>query len=1150
MENQALGRSSSLGVIEKSLTKPPSLVAETSHETSKRNSCIDIRNCDMPKRTSTSDRERKTSSRLFRSMSLSGRKQASVKEQNATGDEQRYSTISTSDTEKVSGLTDRNAQLVDEKDKADGECSKINKDLQEANDKLQDAEREIENLKEILSSRLKQELDNCDKDVNGTKRTRISFSDVELELVEPKGNSNKVIFPSKVEHLETTIEANAFPLQKSNSSCKDCERLKGSRIRAVVEAIALRKYVKNLNEVISGGEQSKQNFLNDVHKNLISAQTDKEIALEELATVIDQRDQAVREKDRALEEWGKATTKWENTLDQLDSIMKELNKVKAERDDLSRKLKQKDEALEQIREESSMLSEQVEVSREESSEVIIEDDALLRDKFEKQASVRKLSTELTKSQQRNIEMDARVTALEEKSDTYRKERDHAKEQWRQSVKERKKLHREIAGIVQARDEAIQKCFSTAEQLEKLKEGYNHLLNRLAKTGLSANNSSELSIPCSLKECKFCGGDTVDGSMSPDTHFAESEEIQVTLEKDDPLDSIKFARISMNGKPCTAVIDVDKTFSHTKNVRKYDEIVSINDIPVTESDLNLVKSLLDGSIPSPMMVLKRPVGTCKIGVDLDLKIPKKSKSGLGFECGLYVKDVKHRLVTEDHKNLEVGDYVMKINGKHLDKIIAASVEKVTKKSGDKLKLHVTRTIHARPRMCESKNLNATDSESDNVVLRRAYRSNCDNRLSLISNDSSMSRDSKASMNSSLGSMSSNNDSSLADSNSDLYGTKFTGYGLFMPDRHRAVTSMYSPSSDPQLETIVADDWPDELTASNGIDDSLNTSDTKESDASDYGTLKPNNRSPMNRKFVSTSQLQSGTILTPALVDGTLVRAQSTITAVRIDDDDGLNAALVRSSIRGAVVPLGGSPRIIRLEKKPLDSLGLEVSGGYRVGIYVIEVLESSVCKAAGLQIGDRLLKLNSYDLTKATLDHATRIVRLLSTCTYLRIEAQTVSNYKEILQDKPYDSLYVRTIHPYKAMSPDELSFTVGETLHVINTRANYDQARQSWKWVAQRTRKDAKVLEEGLVPCMGSIPEHVESTVLSQTLHRFDSEPEERMSDDAPSTLKRSSTERRSIIQRYRKLMKRESRDFANSTDENGNTSKVTFYEILSKISD
>ena len=299
-------------------------------EPAKRSSCIEVSNGEMPKRTSTSDRERKVSTRLFRSMSISGRKQMPVRESNTTSDDQRYSTISSSDTEKVSVVTDRHAQLLGERDKAVGECNQINKDLKEANDKLQDAEREIETLKDFLSSRLKQELDNCEKDSNGTKRTRISLSDVELESMTPKANQNKVIFPSKVEHLETTIEANAFPLQKStHSTCKDCERIKSSRIRAVVEAIALRKYVKNLNEVLSEGEQSKQNFLDEVQKNLISAQTEKEVALEELATVIDQRDQAVREKDRALEEWGKATSKWENTLDQLDSIMKELSKVGA-----------------------------------------------------------------------------------------------------------------------------------------------------------------------------------------------------------------------------------------------------------------------------------------------------------------------------------------------------------------------------------------------------------------------------------------------------------------------------------------------------------------------------------------------------------------------------------------------------------------------------------------------------------------------------------------------------------------------------------------------------------------------------------------------------------------------------------------------------
>lgn len=279
----------------------------------------------MPKRTASSDRERKTSSRLFRSMSLSGRKQSN-KEQTAS-DDKRNSTISISDPEKVTILMDHNAQLLDEKNKAVDQCDKMNKDLQDATNKLKEAEREIQNLKELLSTRITQEFDNCETDAN-EKRTRISFSELELEAVESKDNN--VIFPSKVEHLETTIEANAVPLQKSTTSCKECERLKESRIKAFVEAIALRKYVKNLNDALSGGEASKQNFLNDVQKKLVAAQTEKEIALEELATVIDQRNQAVREKDKALEEWGKATSKWETTLDQLDSLVKELNKVRIE----------------------------------------------------------------------------------------------------------------------------------------------------------------------------------------------------------------------------------------------------------------------------------------------------------------------------------------------------------------------------------------------------------------------------------------------------------------------------------------------------------------------------------------------------------------------------------------------------------------------------------------------------------------------------------------------------------------------------------------------------------------------------------------------------------------------------------------------------
>lgn len=50
--------------------------------------------------------------------------------------------------------------------------------------------------------------------------------------------------------------------------------------------------------------------------------------------------------------------------------------------------------------------------------------------------------------------------------------------------------------------------------------------------------------------------------------------------------------------------------------------------------------------------------------------------------------------------------------------------------------------------------------------------------------------------------------------------------------------------------------------------------------------------------------------------------------------------------------------MRFEKRSLDGLGVEVSGGYRVGIYVIELQENSICKAVGLQVGDRLLKVKN------------------------------------------------------------------------------------------------------------------------------------------------------------------------------------------------
>lgn len=51
--------------------------------------------------------------------------------------------------------------------------------------------------------------------------------------------------------------------------------------------------------------------------------------------------------------------------------------------------------------------------------------------------------------------------------------------------------------------------------------------------------------------------------------------------------------------------------------------------------------------------------------------------------------------------------------------------------------------------------------------------------------------------------------------------------------------------------------------------------------------------------------------------------------------------------------------MRLEKEMYHSLGLEVEGGNLVGIYVKELTDDSVCKTAGLQVGDRLIKVSDF-----------------------------------------------------------------------------------------------------------------------------------------------------------------------------------------------
>lgn len=283
----------------------------------------------MPKKTAAAG-ERKTSSRIFRSVSLSSRKHH--KDQ-AGKDGRDRTSAGISDSDKADVLVERNSENLEARDDGVFENEKVKEELREMNmklrkmtAKLQDAELENENLKSLLSSNFNGPVK---ASMDGFEKEALGFQD-SGDVNRVSGQNKTVIYPSKVEEnaTETIIEASGYAVDLNHTNaCKECDKLKETTIKALVESIALRKYVRQLSDALSGGDQAKKSILETLEEKLISAQREKEIALEELAHVIDQRDQIVSERDRALEEWGKAATKWESTLDQVDSLMRELNKV-------------------------------------------------------------------------------------------------------------------------------------------------------------------------------------------------------------------------------------------------------------------------------------------------------------------------------------------------------------------------------------------------------------------------------------------------------------------------------------------------------------------------------------------------------------------------------------------------------------------------------------------------------------------------------------------------------------------------------------------------------------------------------------------------------------------------------------------------------
>ncbi len=104
-----------------------------------------------------------------------------------------------------------------------------------------------------------------------------------------------------------------------------------------------------------------------------------------------------------------------------------------------------------------------------------------------------------------------------------------------------------------------------------------------------------------------------------------------------------------------------------------------------------------------------------------------------------------------------------------------------------------------------------------------------------------------------------------------------------------------------------------------------------------------------------------------------------------------------------------------------SVGIRLTGGNFVGIFVTAVQPGSPASLQGLQPGDKILKVNDMDMTGVTREEA--VLFLLSLQDRIELIVQYCKEeYDNIVASQKGDSFYVKTHFYYESTAKGEMVF--------------------------------------------------------------------------------------------------------------------------------
>ncbi|NXD02765.1 ZO3 protein, partial [Certhia familiaris] len=153
------------------------------------------------------------------------------------------------------------------------------------------------------------------------------------------------------------------------------------------------------------------------------------------------------------------------------------------------------------------------------------------------------------------------------------------------------------------------------------------------------------------------------------------------------------------------------------------------------------------------------------------------------------------------------------------------------------------------------------------------------------------------------------------------------------------------------------------------------------------------------------------------------------------------------------------RVVRFVKA--KSVGLRLTGGNDVGIFVSSVQEGSLADSQGVREGDQILQVNDTSFRNLTREEAVEYLMALPPGEEVTLWTQSKQDiYRKMISSNVGDSFYIRTHFDFEKDTPSGLSFVRGDVFHVLDTMYR----GRLGSWLAVRMGRDLQEQEKGIIP--------------------------------------------------------------------------------------